>query len=320
MKTEVLLAAYNGEAYIGQQLDSILNQTVPDVRILASDDGSADGTPEILREYQRKYPQRVRVRNRDKRGRFRDRPGRVPAAAMNFFWLLSQADADYVMLSDQDDVWRPDKTEKLLGKMKEIELEEIPALTFSDMEVTDRNLRPISPSFVKYSHSDPGRVGLSQILVENPVTGGSLMMNRALLRQVQTVPADCYMHDWWIALCASCFGTIGWVAEPLYSYRQHGSNQLGARKTGGWEDLRDRMKQGAVVRENYRRMFAQARAFARTYRDRLSDGQKMVLSAYLALPLQSPAGRARNIARNHFYKSSPIQTWAQCLTIPSFRR
>lgn len=320
----VLLAAYEGKRYIREQLDSILNQTLPDIRIMVSDDGSADGTREIIEEYESRYPERIMIRNRQDSpfcgAEDMDKRSRVPAAARNFFWLLSQTEGEeYLMFSDQDDVWKPEKAEKLLARMKEIEGKAgkaHPILIHSDMEVTDEHLSQISPSFFEYQKCDPERTSFAEVLVENPVTGGAAMINGALADLLRKPPKACFMHDWWMALAASCFGTISFVDEPLYFYRQHSSNTLGAKKTGSIKDLRERAGRNRQVRENYRKMFAQAAAFGRQFGSQMDSGQKAVLHSFLTLPLQSPAGRLRNIRRNHFYKSSAIQTLAMCVTIP----
>lgn len=318
----VLLAAYNGETYIEEQLDSILAQTVPGIQIIISDDGSADGTREILERYQKQYPGQVVPKHRPQVEKKKQGSG-VPAPAGNFFWLLSQTDADHILFSDQDDVWHPKKVERMLERMYALEGQDLeqrgseqPVLVFSDMEVVDENLRLISRSFFEYSRCNPDRLALPQLLTENPVTGGAMMINRRLAQMVETNPAVCFMHDWWIALCACCFGTIECIKEPLYSYRQHSSNTLGAKKTGSFEDMKARLTRQEQVDENYRRMFAQAAAFMGTYREWLTDTQRSTLQAYLALPLQSPIGRLRNIVRNHFCKSMALQTLAQCFTIP----
>lgn len=319
-RIDVLLAAYQGETYLEEQLDSILAQSVPGIRIIISDDGSKDRTREILEAYHSRYPDRIFLRHHIKEGAYRNRDQRVPAPAMNFFWLLSQTEADYVLFSDQDDVWEPRKAEKLLRQMKQVEAEAGggPVLVHSDMRVVDQELKEISPSFFAYGHCDPNRTSLSEILAENPVTGGALMMNRPLVKIVAQVPEACFMHDWWAALCASCFGVISCVREPLSWYRQHGGNTLGARNTGSMEDLRERFHRKKQVEENYRQMFLQAAAFLRQYGDKLNEEQKSVLKAFLALPGHSPAGRLAGILRYGFHKSSWLQTIAQCFTIPGF--
>ena len=323
---EVLLASYNGEKYVRQQMDSILDQSIPGLRILVSDDGSKDGTVEILRQYAAEYPGRVALLEEDADARANRggipggcaNRGGIPAPAGNFFRLLANADADYVLLSDQDDVWLPEKAERLLERIRGIEGENggVPALVFSDMEVVDEGLNRIAPSFFAYAHCDPGRLTLSEILAENPVTGGALMMNRALLELVRATPRACFMHDWWIALCAACFGRISCVREALSLYRQHGANVIGARPSGSLREMAERPARQAQVEENYRRMFAQAEAFLEMYGERLTDAQKLTLKAWTGLPAQTAAGRLKTIRKYHFYKSSPLQTLAMCVTVP----
>lgn len=315
----VLLAAWQGAAFIREQMESILKQTVPDIRIMVSDDGSTDFTRDILEQYREDYPERILLNYRSPERKEKDLADGIPAAAGNFFWLLSQADDEYIMLSDQDDVWKENKTEVLLDEMKRLEAQygkSHPILVHSDMEVTDGELVTIHPSFFAYQHCKPSRTSFAELLVENSVTGGAVMMNRALAELFRERPAACFMHDWWIALAASCFGVISFVNEPLYFYRQHGNNTLGARATGSVQDVAERLERTEQVKENYRKMAAQAHAFGKMYRGRMSEQQKAVLRAYLALRYQSPAGRLKNIIRNGFFKSSRIQTLAQCVTIP----
>ena len=338
----VLLAAWNGAAFIEEQLDSILKQSVDDIRILVSDDGSTDETREILERYQQEYPNRVRLNHRSAERREKDKRDGIPAAAGNFFWLLScgllmgerrfdndeyllpissfgDGNGQYFMFSDQDDVWKPHKTERLLEEMKRLEAQYgtgYPILVHSDMEVVDGNLKTIHPSFFKYQKCSPERIQFSELLVENNITGGAVMINRSLAELLKERPAACLMHDWWMALAASCFGTISCVKEPLYLYRQHGNNTLGARETGSVKDVAERLNASEQVAENYRKMAAQAHAFGKMYQNRMSEEQKTVLRAYLALRYQSPTGRLKNIVKNRFFKTSMLQTLAQCVTIP----
>ena len=312
----VLLASFQGEAYIEAQLDSILAQTVPGIQIIVSDDGSTDQTRRILERHQRYYPEQIVLRHRDKDGEFKNREPFIPAPAMNFFWLMSQTDADYVLLSDQDDVWDSRKVEKLLWMMREFEVPGLPALVYSDMEVVDAGLREISPSFFAYSHIDPDRYMFPKILVENAVTGGALMMNRSLLQLARKVPRACFMHDWWIALCASCFGHMICVREPLSLYRQHQDNVLGARATGSVRGLWQRSFRKRQVEDNYCRMFMQAAAFGEMHWKQMETYERIVLKAFLSLPEKTPAQRLRTIGQHYFYKTSWLQTIAQCVTIP----
>lgn len=318
MKVIVLMATYEGERYICQQMDSILGQTLKELKLMVSDDGSKDKTREILKEYRNQYPDRIVLKHRVQEGDYQNKE-QVSGAAMNFFWLLAQASGDYILFSDQDDVWKREKAEKLLKHMKKLEKrlgKDYPILVHSDMEVTDEDLNMIAPSFFDYQHCNPKRTSFAEVLVENPVTGGGAMINKALADLLLKVPEACYMHDWWITLTASCFGTISCIREPLYQYRQHENNILGAKATGSLEDIKQWTKRQAQVEENYRKMFAQAAAFGKMYYEQMSTEQKNILRSFLALPLQSPAGRLHNIVKNRFFKTSLIQTLAQSITIP----
>lgn len=357
----VLMATWQGKKYLEQQLDSILAQTVP-VRILISDDGSDDGTREMLDQYREWYPKQIRLvhhkqvledagtdaessnaeasntealsagtpdtdaegtKSSVRSGIKSGTKSRISPAAENFFWLMSQAVLDekneYILLSDQDDVWFNDKVKTMIRKMKEVEKQlgkDCPVLLHSDMEVVDENLNLIDESFFAYQHCNPARNTLAEVLVENPATGGAMMMNRALLELVKDQPKYCCMHDWWIALTAVSFGVTGCCPDSLYQYRQHGDNTLGAKMTGSMEDMKERLENQEQVEENYQNMMRQAAVFLHHFGPQLAEEQRSVLRAFLALPLQTPAGRMKNILRNHFFKSSKLQTMAMCVTIP----
>lgn len=324
VKILVLVAAFNGERYIGEQLDSILGQRFsapwkdagmePQIHIRVSDDCSADRTAAVVEGYVRQYPGRVSLcRRREPSG----------GAAAHFLSLLAEASMasekpDYVMLSDQDDVWLPDKTQKLLEKMKELEsrLESgTPVLVHSDLSVTDEKLRIIAPSFFAYQKVSPERTALPQLLVQNNVTGGAAMINRPFLELLKTPPEICLMHDAWIALLASCFGRIGWVDEPLYYYRQHGTNTLGAEKGDNAAEAVGRLKDGSKARENYVRMFGQARCLLELFGDRLDGRQRQVLEAFVRLPKQNRLMKMAEILRWGFTKNSWLRTLGQMLMI-----
>lgn len=310
----VLVAARNGELYIGEQLDSILAQTVPGIRILVSDDCSGDHTPEIAREYERRFPQQVQVWQRQSPS---------GGAAAHFLDLLvraarMEAPLEYVLLSDQDDVWLPHKAERLLEQMRRTEEaagRDLPVLIHSDLTVTDEKLNVIAPSFFAYQKISPQRRALPQLLVQNNVTGGAVMLNRPLLELLKTPPQVCLMHDSWLALVASCFGVISWVDEPLYYYRQHGANALGAEKGDSPEGFMRRMEDGSQARENYRKMFGQARCLLELYGDRLDEKQKAVLEAFIRLPGRSRIGKIAEILRWGFTKNTWIRTLGQMMMI-----
>lgn len=323
----VLAAACNGQDYLKEQMNSILDQTLEDVRILISDDCSSDGTPEILRSFETLYPQRVRAV-------YRKKPS--GGAAAHFLWLLSRtaraleeggdeddpfvwaAKGDYFMLSDQDDVWLPHKALVLLTAMKKLEAQAPgPVLVHSDMEVTDQHLMKIAPSFFAYQKIDPSRNRLPQLLCENNVTGGAVMINRPLLMKMKKSPRVCLMHDAWLALTAACFGRIGWVEEPLYLYRQHGANTLGAQKSGSLRAAGKRLADGSAARENYRKMFGQARSMLEVFGQELGPKQREILSAFGAMEHQSRLGRIHTMIKYGFTKNGWLRTLGQMMFMGS---
>ena len=129
---DILMATYNGEKYLKEQIDSILNQTYKNINLIIADDCSKDSTREILKEYEKK-DKRVKVFYQEKN----------LGCVKNFEFLLNQVKSEIFMLSDQDDVWLPEKVEKTYQKLEN----ENADLAFCDLEVVDKNLKTIYPSF-----------------------------------------------------------------------------------------------------------------------------------------------------------------------------
>ena len=320
----ILLCTYNGEAYLRQQLDSILSQdTAEDFRILVSDDGSTDGTLLLLREMSSAHPNRITLL-----------PPHAPtgAAWRHFLSLLAAGcarDCDYIMLSDQDDVWKPEKLSRCLREMKAMEVAygtEAPLLVHCDSEITDGELRVLSPSFVQYQKMSPRRCRLQQLLVQNNVVGGAVLMNQALASLVTEVPAHCVMHDQWLALLAAAFGHIHFVPEALYYYRQHQDNVLGAARGSrvreilgrlgiGRKDGKSREEMDAHSRQVYGDLFRQARCFLEMYGDRLGPQQKKLLRAFVSMPEKSRIGKILTILRYGFTYNMLHRTIGECLFI-----
>ncbi len=221
---DILLATYNGAAFLAAQLDSILAQTHKNWRLVIRDDGSTDKTPEILEAFRARHPDKVVV--------FDDEAGNL-GLVQNFSRLMEHAGAGYVAFCDQDDVWKPEKLELSLQKMHDMEAEhgaEKPLLVFTDLTIVDEDLRVAHTSFWKFQELRPERCNsLNRLILENVVTGCTALLNRPLLEKSAPIPEQAHVHDWWIALVAAAFGFAGYVAQPTVLYRQHGKNLMGAR-------------------------------------------------------------------------------------------
>lgn len=218
---DVLLPTYNGEKYLGELLDSLLTQTHKNIRIIISDDCSTDSTPEILKEYQKK-DNRIEIYLQEKNLR----------VVKNIEFLLKKVENKYFMLADQDDVWLPNKIEKSIQKMEQ----ENADLVFGDLEVVDKDLQTIYPSFGDFmllnrkinKYIDSYKLNY----LYNCVTGCTIISKKEQIPNILPLPNDSkyLIHDHWIALMVSLHGRLAYMPEKYIKYRQHGNNQVGTNK------------------------------------------------------------------------------------------
>jgi hypothetical protein len=221
----IVLSSYNGAKYLGEQIESIRQQSFRDWTLLVRDDGSSDATPELLQQFAR-ADSRISL--------LRDERGNLGPVA-SFGALLNHARerrTAYVALSDQDDVWRADKLERQLDLLRAHEASAgvgHPTLVHSDLTVVDSDLRPIHASYFRYQRLDHVTADpLRRLLLQNFVTGCTAVLNSALLRVAVPVPSV-VMHDWWLAQCAAALGSILVLPTSTVLYRQHGANAVGSR-------------------------------------------------------------------------------------------
>lgn len=295
---DILLAAYNGEKYLSQQIDSILAQSDSEWHLYICDDGSDDRTYDIALDYARRYPERITAQKNE---------APSGSACANFMGMLKRSRAEYVMFSDQDDFWQPDKIRLTLEKMKEMEQAygDCPLLVHTDMEIVDSELNRISPSFVRFQGLNPKCDTLNRLLCQNNVTGCTVMMNRALAELVRDAPAaDMLMHDWWIALTATAFGRIGFVDKPLSKYRQHGGNQLGAVNNGSLSGAARIVKERLRTKKRVSVTYRQARSFNAYYKNVLPEENKKILNIYTDIPLCNKTARICKLIRYGFLKQN----------------
>ena len=277
----ILMAAYNGEKYISEQLDSLLGQSRNDFILHIREDCSTDGNWKIIREYENRYQERVRAakNNRNSGG-----------VKHNFIGMMAEIKDDYVMLCDQDDVWLPDKVEKSIANLKAMEAEygkEMPLLVHTDLQVVDENLGVIAPSFRAMMKAGYDRTGLRHFVIQNMLSGCTIAYNRALAGLINAEPEYLIMHDWWLGLVAAAFGKIGYLDEQSVLYRQHGRNEIGARDVRTISYKLHKLTHGAEVRKSLAQTYEQAVSFLRLYGPLLTDSQKALLSAYIQIPIHT---------------------------------
>jgi len=290
---DILLASYQGEKFIEEQIQSILNQSYTDFHLWIRDDCSTDRTPLILQQLATKHPEKITIipstQNLGVRG--------------NFSELMNHGKAPYVMFSDQDDYWLPNKIELTLTRMQELEKtyeKSSPLLVHTDLKVVKSNLSEISPSFWKYVHINPKADTLNRLLTQFVVTGCTMMLNRPLANLAKPIPQDCYMHDWWIALVAASFGHIGYCSEPTILYRQHTTNDTGAKK---YRIKRILDTLFSKTKSNHQRTIKQAQVFLERYGSQLDPKKRKLIELYSTLSKRSYISRKIITLKNRIFKT-----------------
>lgn len=218
---DVLLATYNGEKYLREQIESILNQTYKNINLIISDDCSKDSTAEILKEFE-KNDTRVKVYIQEQN----------LGVVKNIEFLLSSVKNDFYMLSDQDDVWLPKKIEKSIEALKRNKAD----LVFGDLEVVDKDLNTIYPSFGDFmllnrkinNNIDSYKMNY----LYNCVTGCTVLSKKEFIKYILPIPTNSkyLIHDHWIGLMIELYGKLYYMPEKYIKYRQHGNNQVGTEK------------------------------------------------------------------------------------------
>ncbi len=303
----ILLATYNGKQYVEQMIESIISQDFTDWKLILSDDGSTDGTAEILESYAEKMPEKIVHYKSGKR---------FGNAQNHFMHLLEQFhNTPYIMFCDQDDVWHPDKISKTFARMKEIEKDpSVPALVHTDLRVVDSNLVVLDNSFMHFSKLEGKRMSLKQLLVQNVVTGCTMMINNALANvAVQSVAkANVVMHDWWLALIASAYEQTGFWHEPTIDYRQHNNNVVGAKniRSAGYIINKIRSTEIRAAMEN---TFKQAAEFEKCFNGIIPENKFKIVSNYAKLGAKRGLFRKVGYIRHGFWKIGLTRKIAQLL-------
>ncbi|HFR2867109.1 TPA: glycosyltransferase family 2 protein [Streptococcus agalactiae] len=255
MKVNILMATYNGEKFLAQQIESIQKQTFKEWNLLIRDDGSSDKTCDIIRNFTAK-DSRIRFINENEHHNL--------GVIKSFFTLVNYEVADFYFFSDQDDVWLPEKLSVSLEAAKH-KASDVPLLVYTDLKVVNQELNILQDSMIR-AQSHHANTTLLPELTENTVTGGTMMINHALAEKWFT-PNDILMHDWFLALLAASLGEIIYLDLPTQLYRQHDNNVLGARTmdkrfkilregpksifTRYWKLIHDSQKQASLIVDKY---------------------------------------------------------------------
>lgn len=219
----IMLSTYNGEKYLKEQLDSIMNQQVHDLEInlYIRDDCSTDHTKEILQDYQNQYSC-IEIEF-----------GQNVGVVESFFSMLKKANGyDYYAFSDQDDIWKPTKIQRAVDALKTLDLSQ-PCLYASCSTLVDNQMNELGITQI-----DRKGICFYNTIIQNLMPGHSQVFNQKLVDLINQVDLDCsriVVHDFWLALNAVTFGQIYFDNEPQTLYRQHENNEIGYNKGKlGW--------------------------------------------------------------------------------------
>ena len=221
-KVQILLATYNGEIFLREQLDSIVNQEYKLWELLIHDDGSNDDTVQILNEYENNYPKKVKLLNDQKI---------FSSASKNFMHLIENRskEANLYCLCDQDDIWHKSKLRFIIEKYN-LQEDKQPLLIHTDLSLIDKNGKLLEKSHNKLINYQKNFITKNNSYYYNPVPGCAMSINSVLADKIYFCKYM-VMHDWWILLSAMHENTtVLYIDLPLIAYRQHSGNVLGYKK------------------------------------------------------------------------------------------
>lgn len=288
-KVFVLLATYNGSKYIDEQINSLLGQSrIPD-KLIISDDHSNDGTWKMLEKWYREYPDLIEV--------YQNSSG-IKGHVGNFSFLCEIAkktDGSYFLFCDQDDIWLENKIEQQLSACISEENnheKSTPVLVHSDLKVVDSELNDIAPSFFSYQGLPSAKLhDFPKFLIQNNVTGCTVLINRQLLELASPLPRQVIVHDWWFALVAKGYGRLVFLDKPLIAYRQHSNNAIGAKSEKAGLSFA-MLKKLWGLKLHIANSVEQAEQLLQISENRLFENEKLVIQ-FASLSKQSLATRWR---------------------------
>jgi glycosyltransferase involved in cell wall biosynthesis len=273
----VVMATYNGVYFLQEQIESILQQTIQPNEIIICDDGSTDGTKEILKSYATK-------------GLIQFYENDTTLGVVDNFKkgvLLAKA-ANYIAFSDQDDIWMPHKLETLQKALSQLEQEEqsenLPCIVYSDLILMDERRNILNKSFWNELYHDVHEHCLHTLLFGNFVTGCSVMMNAASRSYFVNTP-KAILHDVWLAFVGNAIGKIKAISTPLMYYRQHAQNQnyqLGNSKKTKSSLRWLRFKMLLFKNDYLQNEYFIAKTFLNIYAHEIEAPRKKVINYFLA--------------------------------------
>lgn len=217
----ILMSTHNGELYLKDQIESLLNQTNTNFTLHVRDDCSTDSTLSILEHYKSNFDNIFIYKNNNVR----------LGACKSFFWLLQNVNDDYYMFCDQDDIWLNNKIDISLNAIKNIEFlyQKGPIILHTDLIITDSNLNILNNSFWNYERLNISKFGKKYLPFNNYISGCTMIFNNKTAKLLNKSNINfAKMHDHFLAILVDASdGKIISLPIPTIYYRQHNNNSIG---------------------------------------------------------------------------------------------
>jgi len=308
----ILMATYNGSAFLSEQLESIISQTYTHWELYIRDDQSTDQTRALLEKYAAK----------DSRINVLELTGGHGSPALNFgtlFNYFSERDTDYLMFADQDDIWYTNKVEASLAYMQakeKAERESFPILVYTGFQFIDDQGTEINQEL-----NMPATLTLPMLLLGNYAYGCTMMLNKALINQIHIMPGHATYHDYWIALVACSFGKAILLPHKLLAYRQHSANSSTNIYSRSMASRFKRFCYTATAQlPALSRQYQMINVFFETYKPHFNKTSLPVIGGFLKAMKQSNRALIMFMVRNHFKKVGLMATVAQYYLLLRLRK
>lgn len=257
-KVTVLLSTYNGKKFLDEQLESLQAQTDVDLHVLVRDDGSKDATHDILRKWENKMNLSWYA---------------APnvGSTKSFMELLCKApESDYYAFCDQDDIWLPEKLKVAVEKLDELPTKRKLYCSNLYLYIKEHKQGLMRPSAINFNkHSS---------LIRSIATGCTCVFDSELRELIiNNMPSNIHMHDLWLFHTAMFFGTVYYDDNSYILYRQHGKNQIGAKRTfiSKWKN---RLKSIKTISKQHHRE-EETKEMLRCWGNILSDEDKQIIGS-----------------------------------------
>ncbi|MCJ8327998.1 MAG: glycosyltransferase family 2 protein [Campylobacterales bacterium] len=220
----IAMCTYNGERYLKEQLDSILNQSYKNIEIIICDDKSTDNTIEIIKNYLNKFDNIKLFENKDNLG-----------FVKNFEKVISLCKGEYISLCDQDDIWNLNKIDIFLNNIDDN------LLIYTDAKLINGQGKELNEFLLKGKKNCVKGKCNKSLLFDNCISGNTLMFKKDLLEHILPIPLNVDFHDKWIAFIASTYGSIVYYDKALISYRRY-DEQVTAVKKKKYKSLKEKIE------------------------------------------------------------------------------